>query len=380
MEGKMRILMITIFLLCYISIGNSENPEPQYKIAFVVEPEGKNLHQLFIINLDGTNRVPLTDIQMGIEESPNWTPDGNSIVFTSTRNDFPENNDYDNENMLAGYQIYIAQLNNSHPTLLTHTHPDSGLDNGASRPVLSPNGQYVAFQHQSSTFVMGVDGSQPSLLLKSAFGPVWSPDSCCVILTLLEQTGENVVRNIIRVDIATREVVRLTDYSGIAFAMEWSAVAHQLLIMSDHSGSSEIYRMTPNGTEIFSLTHDPAHDEGRAFWSPNGKWIAYGEHKTDDPYAYNLVIITPEGKLLTRLEADLVGGLEWLSDSTRLLFYGPAYDEQHDSYYKGIQQLNTACLEADVIQCSMKDITSIPGTKSPSNSSFAISPITLPSD
>lgn len=370
-----KLIMLIMTLLFCVSVAAQDGSDMQYKIAFVVFREHKFFLQLFLINLDGTNRVPLTDIQAGEEAKPNWTQDGSGIVFTSTRSAHPENTGYDAENILAGEQIYTVQLGSYLPQRLTNTLRSSGIDSAASHPVLSPDGQYIAFRHQNGTFVMHVDGSQPTQLLERAYGAVWSPDSCCVALNLIQQIGNTFERHIIIVDIATRKVVQITDRHGFDHVLDWSSATRQLLFMSDRSGGLDLYRMNADGTGIFQLTHSSRGDGIEAAWSPDGKWIAYYEIGDND-----LVIITPDGRLLTRLPRALIPNpnLQWLPDNTGLLFYGAGYDETRQWSYKWIKQLNTACLEVRVIQCSEADISTIPGTKSPPTSDFAVSPIKLP--
>lgn len=49
-------------------------------VAFASWPGRES--QIFLMNTDGTGRVPLTNQPEGWDESPSWSPDGDKIVFT----------------------------------------------------------------------------------------------------------------------------------------------------------------------------------------------------------------------------------------------------------------------------------------------------------
>lgn len=131
---------------------------------------------IFLSRLDGRAPVRLTDslswgvanVSFGLDPpqwntSPDWSPDGERIVFRTTR-------DGNNE-------IYVMQKNGSGERNLTK-HPASDTD-----PAWSPDGSQIAFvsdrDGNEEIYVMNANGYEPRRLTNNAGKdtyPAWSPD------------------------------------------------------------------------------------------------------------------------------------------------------------------------------------------------------------
>jgi TolB protein len=138
------------------------------RIAVVGNKTGKK--ELYLCDSDGGNMRPLTD-KNGIVVGPNWSPDGNSIVYTSYMKNFPD--------------IYRLDLNSSRWKILASY---GGLNTGAA---ISPDGKDLAL-------ILSKDGN-PELYIKNLSSgkltrltnspraaeasPDWSPDGSQLVYT-----------------------------------------------------------------------------------------------------------------------------------------------------------------------------------------------------
>ena len=136
------------------------------KIAFV-RNFGGGITQIYVMNADGSDLVPLTDLEWGNANGPDWSPDGRRIVFMSNHD--------------GSMEIYVMNADGTDPRQLTD---DSGP---AQDPDWSPDGRMIAFQRElqrdtpprrvNQLFVVNADGGEPMQLtdLPSASGhPAWS--------------------------------------------------------------------------------------------------------------------------------------------------------------------------------------------------------------
>ena len=94
------------------------------KIAFSAYSEWQ--YDIYIMNADGTNQANLTNHPSG-DFSPSWSPDGNQIAFSSSRE-------------VCGSDIFIVNIDGSNVVNLTNT---SNTLEGA--PAWSPDGEWIAY-------------------------------------------------------------------------------------------------------------------------------------------------------------------------------------------------------------------------------------------
>jgi Tol biopolymer transport system component len=86
-------------------------------------PEGVGDFEICVVNVDGTDLVQLTD-EEGESTLPAWSPDGNSIVFESNRHGWPTLPDYvpagyDNERF-GEYDLYLMNIDGSNQVNITN--------------------------------------------------------------------------------------------------------------------------------------------------------------------------------------------------------------------------------------------------------------------
>ena len=146
--------------------------------------------QIFVVPADGGTPRQIThgDWDAG---SPSWTPDGQTILFSSLREDSADYQWRESE-------IYAADVQTGDIRQLTDRHgPDSN-------PVVSPDGRRVAYAGYDFTddtyietklYVMGIDGSNPRMIAEELGrfpgNMTWAADSKGVYFNAAVQGTEN---------------------------------------------------------------------------------------------------------------------------------------------------------------------------------------------
>lgn len=204
---------------------------------------GKGL-DVWVVNWDGLNLRNLTEDSAANDSHPDWSPDGEQIVFDSERSGNP--------------QVYVMNSDGSNPRALTD---DPGQN---TEPKWSPDGQWIAYhcsqEGETRICVIAMNGAspdgQPAGEPIAGTTPVWSPGS-------------------------------LEDGARLAF-----------LCFQD--GHSDICTARPDGLELVNLTNSPA-DEHSPAWSPGGNWLAFVSNRGDDVDVYKVCAICPGDPVVVRL-------------------------------------------------------------------------------
>jgi hypothetical protein len=127
-------------------------------------------------------------------------------------------------------------------------------------------------------------------------------------------------RDLYRLDLATEQVVRLTDNREGNFEPALSPDGARVAFTSSRDGDAELYVMPAAGGAATRLTAFHKDDWG-AQWSPDGAWLAF---LSDREGAARVYLIRPDGTgLRPARTGELLGeeaGHVWSPDSTRLAF------------------------------------------------------------
>jgi len=227
---------------------------PGFDIAYNLSG-GVDDFEVYLLSADGATVTNLTN-NPSIDENPAWSPDGETIAFTSHRT--------------GTNQVYVMNADGSGQTQLT-----SG--SGAGDPAWSPDGSKIAFSKSTSgttaeIFVMNPDGTAIVQLTSSgeAFYPAWSPDGTRIAFTGEEDGNFDIF--VMNAD--GSDVIRLTTTVGVDVGQSWSPDGTKIAFASDRSGVSHIHVMNPDGTGVTQLDFGTSPTITPA-WSPDGSKIAF---------------------------------------------------------------------------------------------------------
>jgi TolB protein len=201
------------------------------EIAFVSDRGGNK--EIYVMNADGTDARAAT-ANGSINNFPAWSPDGNSLIYTSYR--------HGNRPLL-----FVSTRGRSTPgRLLARLNGDFRQYRG----VFDPSGERLA-------------------------------------VVLDDGEGSNIFT--VRPD--GRRKRQLTNARSIEVSPSWSPDGSRMAFVSDRTGAPQIYVMDADGGNVRRLTYDGSYNTSPA-WSPDGQWIAY---ETRIDAQFDIWLIDPEG-------------------------------------------------------------------------------------
>jgi Tol biopolymer transport system component len=248
---------------------------------------------IFRMRLDGTGLVNLTNSPGSNDFEPDWSPDGLTILFTSTRG-------------VGGVlDLYRMPANGGAADNLTNNPADHDR-----LPAWSPNGNRIAWTNANSLWVMNADGSDRRVVVQSGGSaifanadPSWSPDGTRLVFET-NRTGVPPVwqpdeYDISVVVVATGVVTALTTNPDRDQDPAWSPTRDEIAFGSarDLAGSMEIYLMDANGGDLRRRTDHPALDV-QPSWSSDGEWIAFASNREGN---FEIYVMRRDATLLTRI-------------------------------------------------------------------------------
>jgi Tol biopolymer transport system component len=226
-------------------------------------PDGKWI--AFDSELDGQTDIYLIDVKTGerrnLTEHPSsdrfydWSPDSTKILMVSNRGD------------AAGINPSIYVLNiaeNSEPVQLTSADSVNVLASW------SPVGDKIAFTStrdgNAEIYVMDSTGGNVTRLTdneKFDGFPIWSPDGSRIAYISLDGLGETQNPEIYIMDSDGSNQRNLSNHpaqDGFNWEFYWSPDGSQIMFTTDRDGNLEIYIMDADGGNQTNLTNDPAND------------------------------------------------------------------------------------------------------------------------
>jgi TolB protein len=252
------------------------------KIAAACGPRGKE--QIAIMNVDGTERTQVTD-NGTINLSPNWSPAGTDLVFTSYLKYFPE--------------LYLSHVKKdkwSKPKRLTFNNTMN------ITPAFSPNGETIALSSSVTgdpdLHLIDLKGESIKQITKQ-FGidisPTWSPDGNLIAFAS-ERAGD---LHIFVTDKNGSTPKRLTFTGYQNDTPEWSPRGDKLAFVRRASGGFNIFLMNADGTQSEQLTN-AGNNENPSF-SPDGRYIIFKSSRTGGS---NLYLMMWDGSNQTAITTD----------------------------------------------------------------------------
>lgn len=273
--------------------------------------------RLELLNVfDGTRKIIREST--GRFEAPNWMPDGKMLLF--------------NENG----SLYKIPIEGGTPEKLN----TGSLNRNNNDHGISFDGKMLAISNHrqglpgggSSVYVLPITGGEPKMLTEKtpSYWHGWNPNGKEVVFVAMRDSG---VYNIYKISVNGGEEVALThNKSGHTDGPEFSPDGKYIYYNGNQTGTMQIWRMKPDGSDKEQLTFDENNN-----WfphiSPDGKWMVFISFPLDiDPAAHpsykrvTLKLMPLASNGAPRVIAYLYGGQgtinvpSWSPDSKRIAF------------------------------------------------------------
>lgn len=168
------------------------------------------------------------------------------------------------------------------------TRRAAGMVNEDSGPTFSPDGSQVAFRRSGllygGLYVVATAGGTARRVLHRVVNSIsWSPDGSQLAVDVCTTKGATCSREAIDiVNLDGSNVHRVFDFGGV---VSWSPDGSALVCRCEaHAGNHYIVRLIAvgsDGTGAQQLNDPSDGSPGDPAWSPDGRWIAYGQHCQD---------------------------------------------------------------------------------------------------
>ncbi len=205
---------------------------------------------IFIMDKDGQNVARWKgSLDNSSDNYPRWSPDGSSIVFSSSP--------YSEVAGTETADIFMASANSDHEAKITNLTMQEAVN---SDPSWSPDGSrivFASFKDESwHIYAMNKDGSgfvQLTNGLDSEYSPAWSPDGAHIAYTGL-MGGK---ADIFVMDPDGKNAAQLTQGSGNSYLPAWSPDGRRIAFVSTPAGNNQVsnlYVMNADGSNVVQLT------------------------------------------------------------------------------------------------------------------------------
>lgn len=251
-------------------------------LAYCYQPDN-DLHQIYLINLDGSGSRKLITATIGLNHL-DWSSDGRKIAAVGYM-----------DRSFTTWSIHVLDADGSHLVRLT-----SQTGAADSEPAWSPDGTHIVFSrihftggtsYSSQTWAMNADGSDQHLVLADGLAAKWSPDG------------------------------------------------KRLIYTSNKSGNYEIYTANVDGTDEQRLTNTPA-DESSPVWSPDGRRILFAAsagawNSPESIKTYEIFVMNADGSGRQQLTANQAydASPRWSPDGTQIVFGSDRAEVDHYEVY-----------------------------------------------
>ncbi len=209
--------------------------------------------EVYSMNIDGSNQTRLTN-SPGLNEFPNWSPDGSNIVFTSSRDTAAS--------ATSTGEIYrMDSAGNNETRLTTDDFDDTSPDWSVNDMIVSSK---VLSGLEYSIFVMDASGSAQVKITGGANtydrSPSWSADGSKIAFERIV-AGREVASGIFTMDANGSALNQILANSAavLNFSARWSA-GTDLIYYSNAAGNYDVYSMDQFGNSIEQITTDSLNE------------------------------------------------------------------------------------------------------------------------
>lgn len=276
-RGRGSALAVAVLgaLAAAASAGWATAPGPNGKLVFrrYLDPQ-RTTAALFTANPDGTGVRQLTHPgKTGLDNEPDWSPDGTKIVYEHS----------------TGPRDELISIVNANGTGARSVVPCTDGCAGQEAPAWSPDGREIAFASGGARYeqiwIVGVDGTGLRRLTGPNVidaDPQWSPDGRRIVFRRIDpyRARKGYALFVVNVDGSgerqlTPWALRAGDHP------DWSPDGQRILFRANVEGprtiSSNLYTIRPDGKGLTQLTHARGGTVQHlsAGFSPDGKWITF---------------------------------------------------------------------------------------------------------
>lgn len=262
-------------------------PQSPFAPAIVFESNRSGRYEIYGMNRAGGDLTMITrpDTDADGSGSPDWSPDGSRIAFSSRRD-----NDWD-----------LFVLGGDSDTNVTQTLGDD------DKADWSPDGTRILFasirgdQRWADIFVMDADGSSVRNLTANGDDdrePAWSPNGTEIVYRSFRDGNYELYL----MDVESRAPRQLTRTESPVWnaSADWSPDGHWIAFETNRDGNWEIYVTDNNGANVRNLTNNAADDKDVS-WSPDGTQIIFSSNRDGNFEIYTLNLTT---QVISRLTYD----------------------------------------------------------------------------
>ena len=192
-------------------------------------------------------------------------------------------------------------------------------------PAAAPMTQVLAYSVQGDIMIANADGSDARNLLRTGFGPAWSPDGTRLAFFLSTGGDQGLhVLNLARIgsEVTSEDLVRIVAPIGSDWDPDWSPDGSRIAFGSN----GDILVVNADGTNLVRLA-GPRWGASYPDWSPDGTRIAYLARNATR-HEFTVSVMNADGsndRIL--VEGSVASAPVWSHDGSRLLFFaGPCAD------------------------------------------------------
>jgi dipeptidyl aminopeptidase/acylaminoacyl peptidase len=291
------------------------------KIVFSLREDnlekGKSVTNLYVINSNGTNLRQMTTSSSS-DGSPQWSPDGTSILFVSTRSGSP--------------QAWLLPADGGEATELTH------FSMGVGDPLWLADGHRFVFPTEVYPGCGADDACNKKNEESLADGPLQAHMADHLLYRHWTAWKDGKRTHTLVYDMNTKAFTDLTseDYDAPMFSLGGGGVAvspdgKELCVVSNHdpvparSTNGDLWIVPTTGGPMVNITEPNKAYDGSPEYSPDGRYIAYLTQKIpgyeSDRFRIALYDrIKKTSSVLTEGFDNWVTALGWAPDSRSIYF------------------------------------------------------------